>query len=311
MWNMEIIKPLEKPHFKTALFDFDGTVSLIRSGWQEIMVPYFIEVLSEVAAPEEMEDIPRIVRDFVDILTGKQTIFQCMQLTEEVVKRGGAFVEPMEYKREYLRRLSIHTKDRIEGLKSGKYAPADMVVPGCIEFVNALKERGISCYLASGTDEKDVLYEASLLGLDKAFDGHIYGAHDYMTDCSKEMVINSLINEGKLRPEELISFGDGYVEIELVANIGGCLTPLGDPPLFLGFLRGVPFFWTAQHIWPLLLLNAAILLTVFAVLDSRYVKKEGKEGLERLELQQKASEKIKFKLEGAYNFIFLCCIDRH
>lgn len=221
MWNMEIVKPLEKPHFKTALFDFDGTVSLIRSGWQEIMVPYFIEVLSEVAAPEEMEDIPRIVRDFVDILTGKQTIFQCMQLTEEVVKRGGAFVEPMEYKREYLRRLSIHTKDRIEGLKSGKYAPADMVVPGCIEFVNALKERGISCYLASGTDEKDVLYEASLLGLDKAFDGHIYGAHDYMTDCSKEMVINSLINEGKLRPEELISFGDGYVEIELVANIGG------------------------------------------------------------------------------------------
>ncbi len=96
--------------------------------------------------------------------------------------------------------------------------------------------------------------------------------------------------------------------IFLVANIGGCLTPLGDPPLFLGFLRGVPFFWTAQHIWPLLLLNAAILLAVFAVLDSRYVKKEGKEGLERLELQQKASEKIKFRLEGAYNFIFLAII---
>ena len=104
MWNMEIIKPLEKPCFKTALFDFDGTVSLIRSGWQEIMVPYFIEVLSEVASPEEMDDIPRIVRDFVDILTGKQTIFQCMQLTEEVVKRGGAYVEPMEYKREYFRK---------------------------------------------------------------------------------------------------------------------------------------------------------------------------------------------------------------
>ncbi|MBR2861201.1 MAG: SIS domain-containing protein [Clostridia bacterium] len=220
-WDMEIVKPLKKPAFKTALFDFDGTVSLIRSGWQDIMIPYFIEVLSAVAKNETQEEITQIVRDFVDTLTGKQTIFQCIRLDEEVVKRGGEHVDPLVYKREYLRRLELHIKNRKEGLISGTISPDELVVPGCKDFVYALKAQGINCYLASGTDEKDVLYEAGLLGLDKVFDGHIYGAHDHMTDCSKELVIKSLIETGKIDPSELISFGDGYVEIELVANIGG------------------------------------------------------------------------------------------
>ncbi|MBQ3100396.1 MAG: SIS domain-containing protein [Clostridia bacterium] len=220
-WDMEIKKHLDHPKFKTALFDFDGTVSLIRSGWQDIMIPYFIEVLSEVATDESEEEITALVRDFVDTLTGKQTIFQCMRLDEEVVKRGGAHRDPVEYKHEYLRRLEIHIKERKEGLENGTIKPEELIVPGCTEFVYKLKEKGISCYLASGTDEKDVLYESALLGLDKVFDGHIYGAHDYMTDCSKELVIKSLIKDGGIKPEELISFGDGYVEIELVADIGG------------------------------------------------------------------------------------------
>ena len=58
--------------------------------------------------------------------------------------------------------------------------------------------------------------------------------------------------------------------IFLVANIGGGLTPLGDPPLFLGFLKGVDFLWTVQHMLPPVLISAAVLLTVFYILDSRY-----------------------------------------
>ena len=63
--------------------------------------------------------------------------------------------------------------------------------------------------------------------------------------------------------------------IFLVANIGGSLTPLGDPPLFLGFLRGVPFFWTTTHMLPEMLFMAAILLSVFFVVDTVLYKKEG------------------------------------
>lgn len=96
--------------------------------------------------------------------------------------------------------------------------------------------------------------------------------------------------------------------IFLVANIGGCLTPLGDPPLFLGYLRGVPFFWTLQHIWPLLLLNVALLIGIFVAVDRYFIKKEGPEGLDALRLEDSADEKLPIGIDGAHNFIFLAMI---
>ncbi len=220
VWDMEIIEPCVGRSFTAALFDFDGTVSLIRAGWQEVMVPYFVEVIEAAPRHEDHDTVVRVVRDFVDFLTGKQTIFQCMKLDEEVVARGGEHVDPVEYKHEYLCRLEEHIKDRKAALVAGA-DPADYRVPGCLELVNALKERGIKCYLASGTDEKDVLYEAGLLGLGGVFDGGIHGAHDYMLECSKELVIREMIEKEGIDPRDLVSFGDGYVEIELVAKLGG------------------------------------------------------------------------------------------
>ena len=169
---------------------------------------------------EDHDSIVTVVRDFVDYLTGKQTIFQCMRLDEEVVARGGEHVDPVEYKHEYLRRLEERIKDRKKALRDGA-DPADYRVPGCLELVNSLKSKGIKCYLASGTDEKDVLYEAGLLGLADVFDGGIHGAHDYMLECSKELVIRDMIEKEGIDPRDLVSFGDGYVEIELVAKLGG------------------------------------------------------------------------------------------
>jgi len=87
--------------------------------------------------------------------------------------------------------------------------------------------------------------------------------------------------------------------IFLVANIGGSLTPLGDPPLFLGFLVGVPFFWTMKLI-PHMLLVAVPLLAIFFVMDSHYYKKE--------EAAPKTTEKTPLKIEGAHNLLFLAGI---
>ncbi|RLB15349.1 MAG: sodium:proton antiporter, partial [Deltaproteobacteria bacterium] len=86
--------------------------------------------------------------------------------------------------------------------------------------------------------------------------------------------------------------------IFLVANIGGSLTPVGDPPLFLGFLHGVPFFWTF-HILPHMLFAALILLAIYFVLDTYYYRKEG------VEPQIDEGEKEPIRLVGSYNFIFL------
>ena len=221
MWGMEILRlPQKGTIFQSALFDFDGTLSLIREGWQQIMIPYFCELLME--CPDKSGDVEACVSDFVDRLTGKQTIFQCIQLAEEIKKRGGEPEDPMVYKTEYLRRLNEKIKDRKAGLKNGSISPKDMLVPGAIDLLKKLVDAGFSIYCASGTDNDAVLEEAGLLGLDKYFGKNIYGALDeHATDCTKELVIKRILDENNISGEELISFGDGYVEIELIVNIGG------------------------------------------------------------------------------------------
>jgi Na+/H+ antiporter NhaD/arsenite permease-like protein len=86
--------------------------------------------------------------------------------------------------------------------------------------------------------------------------------------------------------------------IFLVANVGGSLTPLGDPPLFLGFLHGVSFFWTF-NILPHMLVVALILLVIYFILDTYHYRKEG------VSAPEEDGVKEPLKLEGTYNFIFL------
>lgn len=223
-FNIEIIEtPQTSRKFQAALFDFDGTLSLIREGWQNVMIPYFCEVLNEVADPqkESAETIKRIVRDFVDKITGKQTIYQCIQLAEEVKLRGGVPLDPLLYKKEYLRRLQERIQSRIDCLAQGIAQPDDYVVPGGRRFLQLLRDAGIKLYLASGTDEFYVKQETELLQLTSFFDGGVYGAQDDYKTFSKAMVIEKLIKVNNIAGAELIGFGDGYVEIENVCAVGG------------------------------------------------------------------------------------------
>lgn len=223
-FTIEIIaSPQSTRTFRAALFDFDGTLSLVREGWQNVMTPYFCEVLAEVADParESAEDIERVVRDFVDKITGKQTIYQCIQLAEEVKARGGTPLDPLLYKKEYLRRLQERIQNRIEKLESGAAKPDDFVVPGGRRFLQILRDAGIKLYLASGTDEYYVKREAELLQLTPFFDGGIYGAQDDYKTFSKALVIERLIKVNAIDGAELVGFGDGYVEIENVRDVGG------------------------------------------------------------------------------------------
>ncbi len=221
MFTLEIIRNIrpEKP-LKAAILDFDGTISLIREGWQQVMIPLFVEVLDETPYRETPEEIEACVRDFVDLLTGKQTIYQCIQLAEEVKRRGGAALEPLAYKDEYHRRLSNRIHTRLEMLRDGG-DPLEHVVPGAYDLLKMLRRRGLVVYLASGTDEVFVREEAGLLGVTDLCDGGIYGAQaDYKT-FSKAMVIQRIIRDHALGGAELIGFGDGYVEIENVHDVGG------------------------------------------------------------------------------------------
>jgi len=72
--DLEVVREPPLGHLRYALFDFDGTISLIRTGWQDVMLPMMIDELAACPAAEDRETIAHVVREFVDTLTGKQTI---------------------------------------------------------------------------------------------------------------------------------------------------------------------------------------------------------------------------------------------
>jgi phosphoglycolate phosphatase len=220
--EIEILRPeLPRGKFRSVLFDFDGTLSLIREGWPLVMIPMMVEVLRQTGTAETDEQLTAAVEDFVMRLNGRQTIYQMMQLADEVTKRGGTPREALAYKHEYHDRLMDRVSGRIEALASGAAKPEEWVVPGSHALLEGLRRRGVTLYLASGTDLKYVKREAELLGVAEYFGPHVYGALDDYRSFSKQMIIEKIINEEGLRGEQLLGFGDGFVEIEEVRKAGG------------------------------------------------------------------------------------------
>jgi len=204
-----------------VIFDFDGTVSLIRQGWQQVMIPMMADLLAETPRAESQEDLERVVTERVTRTTGKQTIYQMFELCEMITERGGTAKDALAYKREYLRRLHERIKDRREGLRDLTVQPERMLVPGVIDMLEALRAKGLTLYAASGTDEPYVIEEARLLGVLDYFNGGLFGARDDYKAFSKRVLIERIVADHDLRGEELLTFGDGFVEIRETKAVGG------------------------------------------------------------------------------------------
>jgi phosphoglycolate phosphatase len=206
---------------RVVLFDFDGTLSLIRSGWMKVMVPMMVEILADLKSGESEEQLRTLVEEFVWRLTGKETIYQMIAFAEAVEARGGKPLDPLAYKKMYLDLLWVKIENRVEALRKGQADPESYLVPGARELLERLKGRGLKMYLASGTDEIYMKEEARLLGVSKYFDGGVYGALDDYKSFSKAILIQRILSSAEFRGNEFLGFGDGYVEIEEVKNVGG------------------------------------------------------------------------------------------
>ena len=206
---------------RVVLFDFDGTLSLIRSGWMHVMVPMMVEILLDLKTGEPEQQLRTVVEDFVWRLTGKETIYQMIALGDAVRERGGTPLEALTYKKMYLDRLWTLIRDRVEELRAGHASPEKYLVPGSRALLEALKDRGMRMYLASGTDEIFMKEEAHLLDIDRYFDGGVYGALDDYKSFSKGILIKNILSTAEYRGNEFLVFGDGYVEIEEVKLVGG------------------------------------------------------------------------------------------
>ncbi len=206
---------------RVAVFDFDGTISLIRTGWFDVMVLMMVEELSALGSGESEEELTAVVEEYVGRLTGRQTIYQMIEFAENIAARGGDPKDPLEYKHIYLGLLLEKIKHRRENLRYGRVAPDEMMVPGARRLLDELSGRGLTMFLASGTDQPFMREEARLLDVDRHFDGGMFGALDDYKNFSKKILVKKIIRESDFKGEEFVGFGDGFVEIEAVKRVGG------------------------------------------------------------------------------------------
>jgi phosphoglycolate phosphatase-like HAD superfamily hydrolase len=220
--GIEVIRERpDGPPPRHVLFDFDGTLSLIREGWPAVMSQMMVEALQATGTAESAERLREVALGFIMELNGKQTIYQMIRLAEEIRARGGQPEEPLVYKQRYHERLMEKIDYRRAALRAGELAPEALLVPHALELLDALAGRGATLYLASGTDEQYVMEEVRLLGLDRYFGPRVYGAIDDYKAFSKQMVIERILRENRIDGRLLLGFGDGYVEIENVKSSGG------------------------------------------------------------------------------------------
>ncbi len=212
---LEVIREVPRGQFKHVLFDFDGTISVLREGWQRIMGPVMIEMICGDTEPTP--EIEAEVEAFIDDTTGVQTILQMEGLIELVRKHGRVpedqILDAHGYKEIYNDRLMVPVRERIARLESGELSVEEATVQGSIPFVQGLAERGVTLYLASGTDHDDVVNEATKLGVASYFNGGIYGALRTYEESNKEKVIQQIIADHNLHGAEVLVCGDGPVEL--------------------------------------------------------------------------------------------------
>ncbi len=212
---------LPRSGLRAAIFDFDGTLSLLRRNWQDVMIPMMVDILQATGTDESRATLAELVEQYVMRLNGRQTIYQMMQLADEVRQRGGQPLEPLEYKHQYHDLLWRQVGQRVEAVRSGRTPAEQVTVPGTVEMLQTLRDHGLELFLASGTDLKYVRDELEVLQLAPFFGPRVYGALDDYKKFSKAKVIAQMITDTGVAPRQILGLGDGFVEIEEVKKVGG------------------------------------------------------------------------------------------
>ena len=227
--DFEIVEPIKPSAIRFALFDHDGTVSTLRQAWETVMEPMMVHaILGKCFETVESSVFHRVqsrVRTYIEQSTGIQTLLQMDGLVSMV--REFNFVpedqifDAQGYKDVYNAALMSLVNDRLARLQRGELLASDFILKGAIEFLRALRQKGITLYLASGTDEEDAIREARALGYLDLFDGGVVGAKRGSRCCSKGQVIESVL-KGENNPKDaFLVVGDGPVEIQQARRRGG------------------------------------------------------------------------------------------
>jgi phosphoglycolate phosphatase-like HAD superfamily hydrolase len=205
---------------RVAFFDFDGTLGLIRAGWMQVMIRQSLDALRATGTSETEAELRPMVEEFIFRLTGKPTICQMQELAAAVSQRDGTALEPEEYKRIFLEHLRETSEERVRDVLKGD-RPDIHLVPGARAVLEDLHARGLQLYLVSGTDDALVQDEVRLFDIGRYFNGGVYGSPSDQSNFSKRELLHKVLKEGVAAGAEVLTFGDGFVEIEAAKEVGG------------------------------------------------------------------------------------------
>jgi bifunctional ADP-heptose synthase (sugar kinase/adenylyltransferase)/phosphoglycolate phosphatase-like HAD superfamily hydrolase len=214
--------------FSVGVFDHDGTLSTLRQGWEMVMEPVMMHaILGEQYQTVDsgfFRNVQKRVQSYIEQSTGIQTIAQMDGLLHMIEEFGcvpaAQRLDAWGYKAVYNQALMEMVNDRLARLERGELDPDDFKMKGIVQFLHALRERGMKLFLVSGTDEADTIHEATLLGYADLFNGGIFGAKPGSRADTKDQIIREVIDSLGGR-EHFMVFGDGPVEIRLGRRYGG------------------------------------------------------------------------------------------
>lgn len=229
--EIELITELPaKINISHAIFDHDGTISTLREGWEQIMVPMMMKSILGEQFQEADEALYHKVHDrvidFVDKTTGIQTLVQMKGLVDLVREFGlvpeDQILDEFGYKEIYNDELLKMVNEREAKLSKHELSVEDFTLKNAVKLLKKLHQSGIMLYLASGTDEVDVKNEARILGYDHLFEGRIYGAVGDVSKEAKKIVLDRILDLiGNSGTGQIATFGDGPVEIRETRKRGG------------------------------------------------------------------------------------------
>jgi phosphoglycolate phosphatase len=203
---------------RLAALDFDGTLSLVRAGWQQTMAHMLLAALD--AAGDVAPRRAALVAAMIERTTGRPTLEQMAWLVERLGRLGVTSPDPAVWKARYLAALQDTIDERLAGLRAGTRDRATLMVPGAAAFVAWLRRSGVALALVSGTDRAAVLAEAQALGLADSFGLGIWAPDGDAAGFSKATILAGLLEQAAVPPAQLLVVGDGAVEIDAARELG-------------------------------------------------------------------------------------------
>lgn len=223
--TLEVISRPQREVFAAAVFDHDGTISTLREGWEAVMKRHMASAIMgdpPRCPPEEQARVIGEIERYIRESTGVQTIVQMTDLVGMVERHGLVETEDIQaadaYKAAYTSELRQGVATRLQMLSRGLRTVDDFTIRGAVDFLRILRERGIKLYLASGTDEEDVVAEAHALGYGEVFE-RIRGSVGNAQRDPKRIVLEELVTDLGKNGRVLV-VGDGPVEMRVGRRYG-------------------------------------------------------------------------------------------